>query len=322
MKSTRCINLALVSANLLLAAAASQWLGCASAPSADQIKSDHSYQPEKAARQIDAGGARILYAADFAYGANTENFWGKENQGAFKQAFIEIVEADLSHSDLFINTGSSTELAPTLSPAEAAQREKASDYELHVKAVLNYIPESAKTEFNLTLDVVDVQSGTVIKSYYADSADGVPQDALKLALSTLKKGFMDDFAGEDFKRVCEQSAHPDPADLDYLLVAKDLSVPVGRTRNRALIAANTVTLPGILQSKKTADLVAIKVKMEQVIFDLTHEAEVAKEQAESQAAAGQNAGELREQSLVYNERIEILKPMLAALKEEIANRGK
>jgi hypothetical protein len=49
---------------------------------------------------------------------------------------------------------------------------------------------------------------------------------------------------------------------------------------------------------------------------------LAKDGAQNAVAGGQPAEEFREWSLIYRERIEILKPMLAATKAEIANRGR
>ena len=68
------------------------------------------------------------------------------------------------------------------------------------------------------------------------------------------------------------------------------------------------------------------MRIEQTILDLNHECEVAKDQAQ-QSVAGATANpssidELRGLAICYRERIELLKPIAAALKEEIANRGR
>ena len=77
-----------------------------------------------------------------------------------------------------------------------------------------------------------------------------------------------------------------------------------------------------LHGRKTAELVDLTVKMEQVILDLEHEAELAMGSAQGEAGEGNSAQRYREWALVYKERISILRPMLSAIKEEIANRGK
>jgi hypothetical protein len=100
----------------------------------------------------------------------------------------------------------------------------------------------------------------------------------------------------------------------------------------------------MLREKKTDELSALVVKIEQTMLDLNHECEVAKDQAQQsvadngiprdtaditrargQAAAGMRAhdlDELRGLAISYRERIELLKPISAALKEEIANRNR
>jgi hypothetical protein len=116
------------------------------------------------------------------------------------------------------------------------------------------------------------------------------------------------------------------APLSDLLAGSDRSVMFARARNRALVAAQELQLPAILRDRKTDELSALVVKIEQTILDLNHECEVAKDQAQ-QAVAGANGvaanlDELRGLSICYRERIELLKPIAAALKDEIANRNR
>ena len=146
------------------------------------------------------------------------------------------------------------------------------------------------------------------------------------------------------------------AGLADLLVAADKTEALARERNRALIAAKNQQLPAILREKKTDELSALVVKIEQTILDLNHECELAKDQAQQSVASGDTtrdnaslarqrglpdavarargvpipaAGqpargidELRGLAISYRERIELLKPILTALKEEIANRNR
>jgi hypothetical protein len=72
-------------------------------------------------------------------------------------------------------------------------------------------------------------------------------------------------------------------------------------------------------------LTALTVKIEQAILDLNHASEVANDKAQQAAAAGQGAqqiDELRGQAISCRERIELLKPIAVAFKEEIANRNR
>jgi len=43
---------------------------------------------------------------------------------------------------------------------------------------------------------------------------------------------------------------------------------------------------------------------------------------QEQASSEQSVDQMREMSTVYKERVEVLKPFLPAIKDEIANRGK
>jgi hypothetical protein len=116
------------------------------------------------------------------------------------------------------------------------------------------------------------------------------------------------------------------ATLAGLLAGQDKSVSLARARNRALIAAKTTQLPALLRDSRTADLTTLVVKIEQVILDLDHECEVAKDQAQrilaESSANSSRVDELRGLSICYRERIELLKPMLGALKDELVNRDR
>jgi hypothetical protein len=146
------------------------------------------------------------------------------------------------------------------------------------------------------------------------------------------------------------------APLADLFVPSDKNVAAARARNRAIISAKTRQLPGLLRNSKTDDLTALVVKIEQTILDLNHESEIAKDRAQQSVASGDAAtrsgpastddssrmgariarargmsapagqsisvDELRDLSISYRERIELLKPIAAAIKEEIANRNR
>jgi hypothetical protein len=127
-----------------------------------------------------------------------------------------------------------------------------------------------------------------------------------------------------------------------LLASADKNESLARARNRAIVAAKNHQLPAILRERKTEELTELVVKIEQTILDLNHECEVAKDQAQQSVASGEapaqqlrggrgdaspatnttSLDELRGLAICYRERIELLKPILAALKEEIANRNR
>jgi hypothetical protein len=113
------------------------------------------------------------------------------------------------------------------------------------------------------------------------------------------------------------------AAFEDLLVARELSAAMAKGRNNALLAAKTTTLPNLLREKKTKELTTLVIRIEQLILDLNRESEAAKDRAQQAVEGGARAArEPRELSLLYKERIEILKPILAAIREEIANRSR
>ena len=115
------------------------------------------------------------------------------------------------------------------------------------------------------------------------------------------------------------------ASVTDLLVSAEATEANARERNRALIAAKNRQLPAILRESKTDELATLVVRVEQTILDLNHESEVAKDRAQQVTATNgdaQQAEELRGLNISYRERIELLKPILAAVREEIANRNR
>jgi hypothetical protein len=130
-----------------------------------------------------------------------------------------------------------------------------------------------------------------------------------------------------FQKAAEQTvlAKLQTASLSDLITGSDRSVSLARERNRLLIAAKNQQLPAMLRERKTDELTTVVIRIEQAIMDLDHESEVAKDRAQQAMANNGPAGqidELRGFTISYRERIELLKPILSALKEEIANRSR
>lgn len=115
-----------------------------------------------------------------------------------------------------------------------------------------------------------------------------------------------------------------------LVVTKEWWGPaIGRWRNRLLVEAKEKTLPKLLATKKTHELVDFATKLEKTTLDLTHERELAKDEAQALVEKNQPADKegrspdvLRELAHVYEERIEVLKAILAAVRDEITNRSR
>jgi tetratricopeptide (TPR) repeat protein len=106
------------------------------------------------------------------------------------------------------------------------------------------------------------------------------------------------------------------------------SIAIARWRTRMLITAKNQSLPGLLREGKTSDLASLATKIEQAIVDYAHESAVAKDKAQrgietaSPTANPQEVNADRELALVYTEKVEILKSILAAVKAELADRSK
>lgn len=115
------------------------------------------------------------------------------------------------------------------------------------------------------------------------------------------------------------------AALPDLLVANDLTVELARARNRALVAAKIQQLPELLRNDRTDALIGLQLRIEQLMLDLDHECVVNNDRAQRVLGANGNLQQvdaLRGLAICYRERIELLKPIAAALKEEIANRNR
>jgi hypothetical protein len=132
-------------------------------------------------------------------------------------------------------------------------------------------------------------------------------------------------AGMQARITQEQTVLFAKSSLPELLASSDANSACASARNRALIAAKIQQLPALLREKKTEELTALVVKIEQTELDLNHGSEMAKDRAQQMAAensAAPQIAELRGLAISYQERIELLKPMAVALKEEIANRNR
>jgi len=168
----------------------------------------------------------------------------------------------------------------------------------------------------------EIRLGTALQDYNLKAA--LPQ-----VMAALRNDMVADIA-ELRRRIEQQAAEAQVAafakgTLSDLITSTDRDVATARGRNRAIIAAKNQQLPALLRENKTDELSAFVVKIEQTILDLNHESEVAKDRAQQANAANENtplAEELRGLNISYRERIELLKPILAALKEEIANRNR
>ncbi len=94
-----------------------------------------------------------------------------------------------------------------------------------------------------------------------------------------------------------------------------------RWSNRILLQAKNRTLPALLKVKATGELVDLVTQVENSFLDLNRMSELAKDRGQKSVADGADGGAARELSLTCRERVDILRPILAAIKQEIAGRG-
>ncbi|TGU75214.1 hypothetical protein E4633_07130 [Geomonas terrae] len=122
--------------------------------------------------------------------------------------------------------------------------------------------------------------------------------------------------------VTEVSEPPLEDFLSVQTAAGDLETAEAmRWSNKVLLQAKNRSLPGLLQQKSTPDLLDLITQVENSFLDLNRMAETAKDRAQKAVADGGDGGTARELSLTCRERGDILKPILAAMKQEVARRG-
>lgn len=92
-----------------------------------------------------------------------------------------------------------------------------------------------------------------------------------------------------------------------------------RWSNGVLLEAKNRSLAKLLKEKTTDELLTLVTRIEKSILDLSEQAEQAKDRAQAIVEKGQgDPASDRELSVLCRQRIEILKPILAAIKQEAA----
>jgi hypothetical protein len=94
-----------------------------------------------------------------------------------------------------------------------------------------------------------------------------------------------------------------------------------RWSNGMLLEAKNRTLPRLLREKGADEMLGMVTRIEKAILDLNEQAEKAKDRAQSmvEKGSGDPAPE-RELAILLRQRIEVLKPVLAALKQTLAGK--
>jgi hypothetical protein len=306
--------------------------GCITAP--DKLYTDAgTYEPVRSPVQVDASAA--VEAVDTLapeWRAKSKRMMSSDsNLAAYSAAVEQALRNDLATSGLFARI-------VTDNPARA-------DYLVKASCLESY-PSDYRV--SVTLTATETATGTQISTHTREHSFGTSvfkvkvKEALPGLMASLKADLATDLQVKVRQRQ-EQVAREEAdllnnASLSDLLAGSDKSVAFARARNRAIIAAKNKQLPAILRDRKTDELSSLVVKIEQTILDLNHESEVAKDRAQqatanpeassdrgqpaAAAGKGSTVEELRDLSISYRERIELLKPIAAAIKEEIANRNR
>ena len=314
--------------------------GCISVP-AESYKESLGYQPARASERIDS---TVAVEATHTLTPELHSLWKKwmnsdQTVENWRQAVAEVIVEDLVQSELFARV----QTAPS-APA---------DYRIRIQSDESR-DSSENFQLRMTLRLADgtTNQELAVFNHGTDIGHSIMAYDMKGGIQRLMGEFKADLAAEFQKQIrrrqeaatLAETEAMKQAGLADLVVAADRSAAMAVTRNRALIAAKTTQLPDILRNWKTVELTALVVKVEQTVLDLNHECEVLKDKAQqtvvdesndrAAAAAGRRLpqgvmeaeqarlDEQRGLAISYRERIELLKPILAALKEEIANRGR
>ncbi|MCE5275429.1 MAG: hypothetical protein LLG43_09850, partial [Deltaproteobacteria bacterium] len=92
-----------------------------------------------------------------------------------------------------------------------------------------------------------------------------------------------------------------------------------RWSNGVLLEAKNRSLPKVLKEKSGSELVGLATRIEKSILDLNEQSERAKDRAQTKVEKGDgDPAPDRELSVLCRQRIEILKPILAAVKQQAA----
>jgi len=303
--------------------------GCANLPSTvPEFMARDGYQPEHSPTQIDAGAtveASVTQDAGIRNHLRSAGFSDAAIENHL-QALNQVLVDDIVASGLFAR----------IQPAGGIK----ADYLVKIRDEETHYPEWM---MRVSITVIDPTTAQVLSSRTREMATGTMsyKECVPGIMAALKADVAADLLGRIQQRqALKEAAVFQNAALTDLLASSDKWVLVARERNRAIVAAKTRQLPEILRGRTTEELSTFVVRIEQTILDLNHECEVAKDRAQQSIAIPQEtsgrdraqpvdggsgnsgADELRGLAISYRERIELLKPIAAAVREEIANRNR
>jgi len=325
--------------------------GCASAPTI-QLPTDPVAYPSTPSPTRIPGSATI--EVNYIPALEIQTKWKRQG---FKDNVIERHRLEVSNTltNDIANSGLFTRIVASTTDAHP-------DYIVKVQfqtvQLTTYI--SARITLTILNGTSGHQEWSFSRDFGLGPVNG-PHQPLNRTLSNLMNALKSDLASAIARKAkadaeLSEIANIKASPLADLFVSSDRNTTIARERNRAIVAAKNEQLPEILRSWKNDQLSALVVKIEQTILDLNHECELAKDKAQQSVADGttqntnsdnqatrmagrgrgmlaasnsqpgdnaaNSGGAQRDLSISYRERIELLKPILSALKEEIANRNR
>lgn len=293
---------------------------CASAPrevGVAEFRPNFVYEPAPVATPIDASAtveASVSYDESIKSRLRSAGNYSETSLAHHAQALTEAYVEDI------VKSGAFTQVLPAGDPK--------AEYRVVIRDEESRFPEWL---MRVTLQVTDLQSGQVVSTHVHERSAGLkPYNELLPAIMAELKGQMLPAVQAHVRAKQERAALADAEmfqkmALPELIAGLDNRVGQARARNRAIIAAKNQQLPDMLRQRPTGELSALRVRIEQVILDLNHEGEVAKDRAQQLMANGGAPDQIegwRGLAISFRERIELLKPILAALEQEIANRNR
>jgi hypothetical protein len=312
---------------MCLTSAGASLLLCSGCISPGDPRAGTVYEPMRCPSQIDACATVNVAVTNTPEAVVYAKAWGynQVDVDARCAAWAEALRNDLATSGLFARVGADNEQADYNVKLEWRWESAASGLP-GFEAVLTAMRTKTKESATATVKFEPQQPppGTYIGMPPMQTEAKIP-DVMAALKTTLAQHVL----------AQEQIAAFPKASLPELLGSSDANSACAAARNRAIIAAKIQQLPALLRENKTEELTALLVKIEQAMLDLNHGSEVAKDRAQQMVAEGKGQGqgtlseasaprseELRDLSISYQERIELLKPIAVALKEEIANRNR
>jgi len=129
-------------------------------------------------------------------------------------------------------------------------------------------------------------------------------------------------AQEERRKTIAHASDNDDSAKELFKLQAAFNLPVSETTELLLTWKNR-HLASLLQNAKTAELRDYVDEIEHTVLQATDASEKEKDEAQRLIAAGANdEHEHTDLARAYRLRIEVLKPILAAIKEEVVNRGK